>query len=40
CDNILNQAKWKAKKLQEDLYFEDTDNKKIIKEELSIITNR
>ena len=38
-DNILKQAKWKAKELQEDLFFKDTHNKGIIKEGLPIVAN-
>ncbi|CAG8669073.1 14256_t:CDS:2 [Funneliformis mosseae] len=38
-DNILKQVKRKVKKLQEDLYFEDTHNKGIIREGLPIVTD-
>ncbi|CAG8686531.1 1144_t:CDS:2, partial [Ambispora gerdemannii] len=38
-NNIINQAKRKAKELREDLYFDDPHNKGIIKEGLPIIAN-
>ncbi len=38
-DNILKQAKWKVKELQEDLYFEDSHNKGIIREGLPIVAD-